>query len=83
MRQIVSAWTSEELFLQMAISRLSWQFIMVACISQGSGHGPKLLELRECSGTALSHRGCVWVVLCGARAGLSAAWGFLPTQDVL
>ena len=33
--------------------------------SQGNGHGPELMVLRERWDTALSH--WVWVVLCGAR----------------
>lgn len=33
--------------------------------AQDSGHGPEMLELKECWDSALRHG--VWVVLCGAR----------------
>lgn len=35
--------------------------------AQGSEHGPDMLQLRECWGTAFGHRVSVWVVHCGVR----------------
>lgn len=45
-------------------------------VPQGSGHGPELLELRGCLGTALRYRVWVWVVLCGSRGGTLFQLGY-------
>jgi len=51
--------------------------------SQGSGHGPEMMELRERWDSALRHR--VWVGWSCVEpgVGLSDPCGSLPIQDIL
>jgi len=51
--------------------------------AQGSGHGPKLAEFKECLDTTLRH---VFRLLSGCvdtAVGLHVHCGSLPTQDML